>query len=381
MVGEVAATAGLWAPASFLVAALLAALTGFSFAELSGRFPLNGGAAIYIQQAFNWPKLSVAVGMLVVLTGIVSSATLVNGFAGYFREFVTIANVAIVPVVCLCIGGVAAWGITQSVGAAVAITVIEVLGLAVVVAVALPDAVSGDALTVQTTAFMLEGSALWLGVLSGTGIAFYAFIGFEDMVNMAEEVKDARRVMPKAIILALAVATLIYVIVTVVVVRAMPIDELAASEAPLATIFERATGQSAAVIIVIALFAVINGALIQVVMASRVLYGTAAQGLLPEFFHHVHPKTQTPIIATVIVTGLILVFALWLPLATLARLTSLIILVIFATVNMALVHIKRRDKRTLDEAEHIYEVSVWVPLAGAAASAIFVVINLMELLG
>ncbi len=385
LVGEVAATAGLWAPASFLIAALLAALTGLSFAELSSRFPLSGGAAIYVQQAFGRPNLSVAIGLLVVLTEIVSSATLVNGFAGYFREFQDIANIVIVPVVCLCIGSIAAWRITQSVGTAVAITFIEVLGLAVVVAVALPDAIGGEALAVVSPALALEGTALWLGVMSGAGIAFYAFIGFEDMVNVAEEVKDARRVMPRAVILALLIATLIYVIVTVVVIRAMPISELAVSEAPLAAIFERATGRSAAIISLIALFAVINGAFIQVVMASRVLYGSAAQGLLPNFFHQVHPKTQTPVNATVIVTGLILIFALWLPLGTLARLTSLIILIIFVTVNAALVYIKVRaksaPKMSSEEVETIYEVPFWIPVAGAFASAVFVLINLSELMG
>ncbi len=381
LVGEVAASAGLWAPASFVIAAALAALTGLSFAELSSRYPLSAGEAVYVQNAFHRPQLSAAVGLLVVLTVVVSSATLVNGFAGYFREFLLLPNIVIVPVVCLLLGVVAAWGIRESVGVAVVITVAEILGLAVVVAVAFPDAVSGDVLADAASKFPLEGTALWLGVLSGAGIAFYAFIGFEDMVKVAEEVKDVRAVMPRAIILTLLIATFINFVVTVVVIRAMPIDELVSSEAPLAAIFTRATGRSAGVISLIALFAVINGALIQVVMAARVLYGSAAQGWLPKVLHRVHPKTQTPVIATVAVTVLILIFALWLPLGTLARLTPLIILVIFATVNIALVRIKRRDTRSLEKAEHTYAVPLWVPIAGAIASAAFVLINLMELVG
>ena len=302
LVGEVAASAGLWVPASFVIAAALAALTGLSFAELSSRYPLSAGEAVYVQNAFHRPQLSAAVGLLVVLTVVVSSATLVNGFAGYFREFLLLPNIVIVPVVCLLLGVVAAWGIRESVGVAVVITVAEILGLAVVVAVAFPDAVSGDVLADAASKFPLEGTALWLGVLSGAGIAFYAFIGFEDMVKVAEEVKDVRAVMPRAIILTLLIATFINFVVTVVVIRAMPIDELVSSEAPLAAIFTRATGRSAGVISLIALFAVINGALIQVVMAARVLYGSAAQGWLPKVLHRVHPKTQTPVIATVAVT-------------------------------------------------------------------------------
>ena len=387
LIGEVAAAAGLWAPVSFLMAAVLAALTGLSFAELSSRFPVSAGEAVYVQRAFNRRRLSTVIGLMVVLTGIVSSATLVNGFAGYFREFVDAPNTVTVPIVCLVLGAVAAWGISESVAVAVVITVAEVLGLLLVVAVALPEAVSGAAL--ENAVSGLEGAALYMGVLSGAGIAFYAFIGFEDMVNVAEEVKDVRRVLPRAIVITLAVTAVLYVVVAVVVVRAMPLEVLTSTEAPLAAIYERSTGSSASVISGIALFAVINGALIQVVMAARVLYGTASQGWIPRVLGRVFHRTQTPVIATAVVTVLILAFALWLPLGTLARLTSLTIRVIFAVVNVALVRIKRRDAglepdEQVDEQVEpgeVYSVPLWVPIAGAAASAVFVVINFMELMG
>jgi basic amino acid/polyamine antiporter, APA family len=375
LVGEVAALAGMWAPVSFMIAGVLAALTGLSFAELSSRFPYSASEAVYVQRAFNRSRVSMVIGLLVVLTAIISSATLVNGFTGYLREFVSLPDMLVITAMCVLLGAVAVWGIAQSVGIAVAVTVIEVAGLIAVVIVAMPDAITGEALTMAPQTMVDAG--LLLGVLSGAGIAFYAYIGFEDMVNVAEEVKNARSVVPRAILITLVVTGLLYLAVAIVFVRAMPPADLTATDAPLASLFARTTGSST-IISVIALFAVINGALIQVVMAARVLYGEAKQGWLPVALARVNANTQTPVIATAVVTALILVFAICFPLGTLARLTSLIILVIFTTVNTALVRIKTRPDDLLEETE-LFHVPLWVPIAGALASSAFAVINVMEL--
>lgn len=378
LIGEVAATAGLLAPVSFFVAAVLAAFTGLTFAELSSRFPFSAGEAVYVQEAFSKPVLSTGVGLLVALTGIVSGATLVNGFAGYFREFITVSNVVIIPSICVLLCATAAWGIAQSITVAVTITVAEVLGLLAVMFVALPDAIVGTGSNISIELGSL--GPVWLGVLSGAGIAFYAFIGFEDMVNVAEEVKDVRRSMPRAIIVTLSFTALVYVAVAVIAVRAVPLSVLATSEAPLALMFEHTTGVSGIAISFIALFAVINGALIQIVMASRVLYGAASQGWIPGWLGQVNQRTKTPVVATLVVTILILGFAMWLPLGTLARLTALVILLVFTTVNLALIIIKQRDSGTQPEPT-VYKVSLWVPAIGASASFIFVVLNVLEVLG
>lgn len=377
LIGEVAAVAGVLAPLSFLIAAALAGVTGLSFAELSSRFPVSAGEAVYVQEAFSKRRLSAGIGVLVALTGIVSGATLVNGFAGYFREFVPIANIVIVPVVCTILGGIAAWGISQSITIAVTITVAEVIGLIVVVIVALPDAIAATGMNAVTD-YTVMGS-IWFGVVSGAGIAFYAFIGFEDMVNVAEEVKDVRRVMPRAILITIVFTSLLYGGVAIVAVRALPLAELTQSEAPIALMFEHATGVSGQAISLVALFAVINGALIQVVMASRVLYGSAVQGWMPQFFSRINPRTKTPVIATIFVTVLIVIFALWLPLGTLARLTSLVILIVFVMVSMALVKIKHSESANASD-DGIYKVPFWIPVTGAIASAVFVLVNLIELL-
>ncbi|MFT6311231.1 MAG: amino acid transporter [Porticoccus sp.] len=376
LIGEVAVVAGMWTPLSFIMAALLAALTGLSFAELSSRFPLSAGEAVYVKQGFNNKWLSVTVGLAVVLTGIVSSATLVNGFVGYFRELANLPDIIVICVVCILLGVVAAWGIAESVKVAIVITIAEVLGLIAVVIVSLPAVMNRDVMSLAPQA--MSDSSLWLGLLSGAGIAFYAFIGFEDMVNVAEEVKDVRRVMPRAIILTLVITSILYFVVAFVVIQAIPLAELKASEAPLAKVFYQATGSSN-MISIIALFAVINGALIQVVMAARVLYGGGRQGWLPQVFAKVHKKTQTPLLATGLVTLLVLVFALWLPLGTLARLTSFIILVIFTVVNAALVRIKTRNNDSQADSRFYY-VPIWVPIAGTISSALFVAINSVALL-
>ena len=146
-----------------------------------------------MEQAFNIKGLSITIALAVVLTGIVSSATLVNGFAGYFREFVSAPDVVMITLVCITLGIVAIWGIAESVNVAVAITLTELLGLIAVVIVALPAATNNEIVTAESQA--LQHPVFYFGILSGAGIEFYAFIGFEDMVNVAEEVKNVRHVL------------------------------------------------------------------------------------------------------------------------------------------------------------------------------------------
>ena len=177
-------------------------------------------------------------------------------------------------------------------------------------------------------------------------VAFYAFIGFEDMVNVAEEVKDVSRTLPLAIVTTLVVTTAVYLALGLVAVLTVSPGELAASEAPIAPIIERSGAGDGRWISVIAILAVLNGALIQIIMASRVLYGLASRGWLPARLASVHPRRKTPMTATLIATLIVLGFALALPLETLARATSLVTLVIFALVNLALWRIKGREDRS-----------------------------------
>jgi amino acid transporter len=207
----------------------------------------------------------------------------------------------------------------------------------------------------------------WNGILLGGILAFYAYIGFEDMVNVAEEVRNPANTMPLAILIALVVSTSLYMAVALVAISSGSIAELGRSEAPLALIYQRAAGTSPVLISAIAMVAVVNGALIQIIMGSRVCYGLARQGWIPAALGRVHPRTRTPIVATLLVSGLVLAMALWLPVETLARTTSLLLLVVFTLINLALWKIQRNPG--LGQAG--FSVPRWIPVAGFVASVVF----------
>ena len=372
LVGKVAGAAGLLAPVSFVLAAVLAAFSAFSFAELSSRFPRSAGEAIYVTEGLGARRLGTAVGLLVVLSGIVSSATISIGAAGYFKTLFAVPDVPVIICVIVLLGAVAIWGIKEAVTIAAILTLFEIAGLALIIWVG-RDAFASipDVLSANPPVFDL---AVLLGITSGVVLAFFAFIGFEDMVNVAEEVRDVHRNLPRAIILTLIFTTLIYVIVSLVATYSLPVDEVAASEAPLALIYTTATGRSPWPISLIGLVAVVNGALVQMIMGSRVLYGLARQGQVWSAFGTVNQRTRTPINATVAVTGTVLFFALALPLENLARLTSWIVLIVFAIVNLALFVLKMREPSPTGAIT----VPVWVPAAGFIVSTCFAVFQAIE---
>jgi amino acid transporter len=374
LVGKVAAQAGPYVPVAFLLAAVLTLFSALSYAELAARYPKSGGAAVYVQAGFHRQWLSLLVGFLVILTGMVSSATLVNGFVGYLRVFTDAPAWLVITLLVLGMGALAAWGIAESVAAAALITIIELGGLIFILVV------TGEHL-VELPARLPElvppaDWHVWNGIFLGAFLAFYAFIGFEDMVNVAEETREPMRNVPLAILLALGIATLLYILVALAAVLALPASELARTEAPFALLYTQATGQAPTVISLISLFAVVNGALIQIIMATRVLYGMSREGWLHVALGRVHPKRRTPLLATGFVTLSVLVLALWLPLVTLAKATSFITLVAFCFINLALLRVKRRDPRPA--GMRIYPV--WIPWAGFISSFAFVIYQLATVL-
>jgi amino acid transporter len=357
LIGEVAGQAGFYAPIAFLVAALVAGVTAFTYAELVSRHPRSAAEAVYVEAAFGRRWLATLAGWAVVAVGVVSSATIANGFVGYLQFFVGIPGWLAISALILLLGALAAWGISESAWAAAAMTILELLGLLIVLLAA------GDSLTSlpQRLPELLPPFewAPWSGIVLGAFLAFYAFIGFEDMVNVAEEVKNPRRNLPVAIVLALLISSTLYLLIAVVSVLTLPPGELAGSGAPLAHIVERA-GWSPHTIVLISLVAVINGALVQIIMASRMTYGMALQGTAPALFASVHDVTRTPLNATVFITLVVLVFALWLPLLTLAKITSFITLSLFALMNAALWRLKRKDPKP----PGIFRCPDWLPVTG-----------------
>jgi len=374
LVGELAGIAGYYAPISFLLASVLAGFTAMSFAELSGRYPRAAGAALYVQKGFASTRLSTIVGLLVFAAGIVSSAALMNAFIGYFHEFFQLDRKVIIVALCLVLGGLAIWGIIQSVLVASIITLIEIGGLVLVIYTGtsglndlpqrLPELVPELSLTA------------WGGILAGSVLAFYAFIGFEDMVDVAEEVKQVKKTLPYAILITLIVTTFLYLLVMLVSVLAMPPEQLAKSKAPLSLIYTHYSGNSATVISVIGLFAIINGALIQIIMGSRVLYGLSSRKQLPAVFSKINSTTKTPVVATLMAVGLVLIIALYGRLSGLAKSASIIMLSVFTIVNFSLLLVKRRQPKPQESISFPF----WVPLLGFVTSFAYVIMEIVRLI-
>lgn len=370
LVGKVVAHAGIFAPLSFLIAALLACLSAFAYAELAARFPLSAGEAVYVQEGIGIQSVSALVGLLIILAGIVSAATILRGFTGYLQVFLPVHDMAALLVLIVLLGGLAAWGISESVFVAALITVVEIIGLLLIIGVAAPGLAQLQPLAADFSPLLETG--VWNGIFVGGFLAFYAFIGFEDMVNVAEEVQQPRRNLPRAILVALAVSSLLYFLVALAAVTSVPGELLATSDAPLAFLYAYVTGREPVLITLISMFAVINGALIQIIMASRVCYGMGRKRWLPAIFARVHNVTRTPVIATLSVALLVLIMALWLPLETLAKATSYFLLVVFSLINLSLWRIKRRAPHPAG----VICVPRWVPISGFFASTVFVGIQL-----
>lgn len=363
LVGTTAAEAGFYAPVSFLLAAAVVAFTGFSYSEFGTRYPVSAGEAAYVRNGFNSRTLALIVGLMVAASGVVSSAAISIGAGAYLANLIPASPAMLSVIVVLLLGLVAAWGIFESVAIAAVFTLIEIGGLGFVVYFGFtlkPDLLSDVGRLVPP----FELSA-WTGIFSAGLLAFFAFVGFEDIANVAEEVKNPRKDLPRAVVLTLAIATLLYLAVVSVVVLVVPLDTLGASAAPLSLVFETAGGQTRAIFNVIAIIATVNGVLIQMIMASRVLYGLAAQGNLPKFLNYVHPVTRTPLVTTALVVALIMGFAVFLPITELAEATSRIALIVFVFVNLALIRLKLKSKPT---QEDIFQVPLWVPILGLLSS-------------
>jgi len=252
LIGEVSAKAGLYAPSAFLVAAFVMTFSALSFAELSGRVPQSAGEAAYVDAAFGWHWLTLGVGLLIIFAATIAGAAISLGCAGYVAELVDLPQGVIVSIIVLAMGMLAARGIKESVGFAGVLTVIEILGLAVVVVAGF---VKDPGLFFELPSALPPFSDLLAlkNVFLASLIAFFAFIGFDDVVNLVEETKDPRRTMPWAIIISLIAVTVIYFLVMFVAVQSVPSAELADSSAPIGLLFERLTGMSPLAITLIAI--------------------------------------------------------------------------------------------------------------------------------
>jgi len=358
LIGAVAAHAGRAAPWSFLLAACVMALTVGSYAELATRYPVSAGEAAYVRAAFHSRIASTLTGLISILIGIVSSATVALGAAGYIGQLLDWPRSAIVVVVLVVLGTVAAWGILESVLLASLFTLIEAGGLVAVIGAALYAGLPFAGPLVEPPPFT---AAALSGVAYASLLAFFAFIGFEDLANVVEEAKVPQRDIPRAMVLTLIVTSILYVAVAAIAVTAVPVRELAGSPAPLSLVFRAVAGASPLTISVIAIVATLNTILAQVSMAARVVYGLARQGDLPRLAGHVHARTATPVFATALIVVATIILALFVPFERLAESTSLATLIVFAMVNLSLLRLRRHKIHT--DGPHV-RVPLWVPAAG-----------------
>lgn len=373
LIAPAAALAGMAAPIAFVVAAGLMALTAAAFAELAGRMPVAAGEAAYVEAGFRSARAGVAIGLLVVAISITTAAAISVGSAGYIRDLIDLPERAVIAGVVVAMGAIAAWGIVQSVTFAGMMTIIEVGGL---VLISVLGALAGPGLIKRLPEALppLSAADAWRGIFATGLLAVFAFIGFEGIVNIAEEVKAPERTLPRAIFLTLALSALLYVVVIWVALVSVGPSELSRSNAPLTLVFERLSGLRPWPMSVIAVVATLNGIIVSIIMATRVLYGLACRNQLPAVLGKVNPATRTPLAGTVITTAIVLVLALLVPLQGLAEISSRLTLVMFALVNLALVLIHWRE---IEPPAGIYIAPRAVPISGFIATVLFLAADIL----
>ncbi|HEV2723639.1 MAG TPA: APC family permease [Thermoleophilaceae bacterium] len=369
LVGEVGAEVGgaIWT--AFLAAFVLAVFTAFAYAELVTKYPRAAGSALYVNQAYRQPFLTFMVAFAVMASGITSASTLSRAFAGdYFKEFIDLPLVLVALGAILVVAAINMRGIAESVKVNVLLTLVEVGGLILIVVIGAAALGQGDADFGRNFEFK-EGESVVLAIMGGASLAFYALIGFEDSVNVAEEARDPTHAFPRALFGGLLIAGAIYMLVTLTASMVVETGELSGSSGPLLEVVRQGPlGISTKLFSFIALLAVINGALINMIMASRLVYGMSRQGIVPEVFGRVLSQRRTPHVAIAFTTLLAVILITTGDLSELADTTVLLLLFVFTIVNVTVL-VLRRDPV---DHEHFRAPSI-LPVLGALVSAALII--------
>ncbi|MGE0614648.1 MAG: APC family permease [Bacteriovoracia bacterium] len=360
LVGKAAGQVGNAVWMAFFVSMIAAAFTGLSYASLGSRYAHAGGASFIAHRAFGNSFLAYAVGLAVLASGLTSMAAACRVFAGYFTGLFSSFTAPVVIVgFALVLAVVIFRGIRETIWVNSVLAGIEIAGLLVIILLGASYIGQVNYLDAVTTANP-EGTITASLLLGGAVLTFYSFIGFEDILNVSEEVKDAPRTLPKALVMAVAFSSIIYMLISVIAVSVVPAPELAASSQPLVDVVKRASpGFPTPVYSFVSMLAVSNTALLNFVMGSRLLYGMAGQGLLPRFLGTLHPKRATPHRAIGVLLVILLILALSGDVAVLAKATSLLLLLCFSVVNLSLIVLQRRDP-----LKGRFEVPAAVPALG-----------------
>ncbi len=335
LIGEATEIAGntLWV--SFIIGAVVATFTGLSYAELSSMFPKSAGEYIYVKKAFNNEFLAFLAGWLIIFISIVSAATISLGFGGYFARLLD-SNITIFAVLLIIgLSFVNFYGIRESSWMNILFTIIEVGGLLLIIYIGFTFPRSDPVNYLET-----PSSGIY-SIFAAIPLVIFAYIGFDNIVNIAEETKNPRKVLPKALLISIFFTAVVYILVSLSAVRVLDWQELGTSVAPLADVAGESLGSVGFTLLTaIALFSTSNSVLISLVTGSRIIYGMAEQGSLPTRFSDIHHKTRTPWVAILIVMATAVTFVFAGNLVTIANITVLMIFIIFALVNVSLIHLR-----------------------------------------
>jgi APA family basic amino acid/polyamine antiporter len=347
LVGEVGGLVGgaIWT--AFLCAFVLAIFTAASYAELVTKYPRAGGSATYVNNAFRRPFVSFMVAFAVMASGITSASTLTLAFSGdYLAQFINVPVIAAAIVFMLLITAINFYGISESVKINVILTCVEITGLILIILIGIAALGGGTGDPGRAFEFK-EGTSVLGAILAGTVLAFYALIGFDDSVNVAEETQHPSRNYPRAIFGALLLAGVIYLLVTFTTSMVVPTGILAESSGPLLEVVERGPiAIPTKLFAAIALLAVSNGALINMIMASRIIYGMGDQGVMPTVFSSVHPGRRTPWVSIAFTAAIALIVLVTIgrndeALSTLGSTTVVLLLIAFVMVNISVLVLRR----------------------------------------
>ena len=373
LVGEVITRTGQYAPVSFLIAGLVMLLPAAAFAELTGRMPFAAAEAHFVGTGFHSPKLFLLVGLAVAAVGLISSAAIAHGAVGYLSQLLDWPVTALLILVILTTGIVSGVEIRNSIAVAGLLTLIEVGGL---LSIIIGSIWAGNDLGAQAIEAVPTSMSpmLWNGIAASSLLAFFAFIGFEDIDSIAEETVNPQKTLSRGIFITLFLSVAIYVAVILASLAAVPVSDIAGHSAPLTVVFSKTTAFSPLIITLIAIVATVNGIIVQQIMSARVLYGLANRGSLPKVLARINPITHTPLIATGLSVAVVLGLALAFPITRLAEWTSAITLAIFILVCAALIRIKKQGSPV---PEGTFIVPVWVPYGGIIACAALLLAGLL----
>lgn len=346
LIGGAAGVAGNMLWLSFLLASVVASFTALSYAELSALLPKAGAEYIFAKEAFGWDRLAWILGFIAIVLGFSTASAVALGFARYLSLFLPQSQIVLAIGLILLMTAINYWGIKESARFNTLATMIEVGGLLLIIFIGGAFLLSGRFAVAELGQLPVSdgGTVSWFPVVSASALIFFAYMGFEDIANIAEEAEDPARTLPRAYIYALIISTVIYVLVAIVAVSIVPAGELAASEQPLSLVMSQLIGGIAPQLIaLIALFATSNTVLITLIVCARMMYGMARSNSLPRSIALVHSERNTPYVAILIAGACAIAFLFFKEVEILAAISDVGIFIIFFFVNLSNIMLRYRQ--------------------------------------